>query len=220
MSRSRQWTFGAVAIIVVIAVAGWFLLVQSQRKQAADLNQQTQQQLQTNQGLQVQIAALKAQSKKLPQMQAQLAEMHTKIPVASDEPQFIRQLSDAAKSAGVTLATVAVADPVSETPTTNASGGVVLPPGQLAIVGLTLEVHGNYFEIEEFMNNLEKMPRAVLVSGLSITAATDTGTSGLVANVTARVFFAPQDLPVTTAIPGLETTPVPATSAPTSSTAQ
>jgi Tfp pilus assembly protein PilO len=215
MTRSRQWTLGAIAIIVVIAMAGWFLLVQGERKKAADLQLQTAQQVKTNQGQQTQIALLKAQSKKLPQMQAQLAEIQTKIPVGSEMPALIRQLSDAAQAAGVDLVDFAPQDPLSATPASNAAGGVSLPPGQLAIVNLQLGFSGNFFEIEEFMNNLEKMPRAFLVSGLHV--ASNEGTPVLTGTLTARVFFAPNDYPATPAIPGTTTvvTPAPAASAST-----
>lgn len=215
MTRSRQWTLGAVAIVVVIALAGWFLLVQAERKHAASLNLQTAQQLKTNQGLEAQIAMLKAQSKKLPQMEASLAKVRTSIPVGSEMPQLIRQLTDAADASGVTLRSLMPADPVSVTPTSSETGGVVLPPGQLAIVNLKLEFDGNFFETEEFMSRLEKMPRAFLTSSLQLASGSET--NQLHGVVQARVFFAPQELPVTPEIPGV--TPAPVTSPAASSTA-
>jgi len=213
MTRSRQWTLGAVAIIVVIALAGWFVLVQNERKHAASLELQTAQQLKTNEGLQAQIAILKAQSKKLPQMEATLATIQTKIPVASEMPALIRQMSTAANSSGVTLRSFTPADPISVTPQTSATGGVVLPPGQLVIVDLKAEFDGNFFEAEEFMSALEKMPRAFLVNSLQLD--TIDGTNQLHGVIQARVFFAPQALPTTAEIPGVSTVPAPA---PTAST--
>ena len=58
MTRTRQWTLGAVAVIVVIALAGWFLLVQRERAHAADVKALTDAQVATNAGLTTQMPQL------------------------------------------------------------------------------------------------------------------------------------------------------------------
>ena len=73
---------------------------------------------------------------------------------------------------------------------------------------LTLKITGNYFEIEQFLNELEGVNRAFLVTGYTLTAGEDSasGTGGapatsaspagadgdLTLDLTGRVFLSPE----------------------------
>jgi Tfp pilus assembly protein PilO len=72
-------------------------------------------------------------------------------------------------------------DSSSSTSTTDTSGAATTPVtptapaatyGQLAQVPLTVVVNGSYFEIEEFVSNLEALKRPFLTSALSISPGT------------------------------------------------
>ena len=97
----------------------------------------------------------------------------------------------------------APAAPAVGTPAVAATGGVA---GQLASIPVTLNVVGDYFEIEQFLANLENLPRALRVITLAMTpglAPSAAGTSGsdapttsvddgrsLTATITGTVFLA------------------------------
>ena len=114
MTKTRQWTvFTAIAVVVVL-LAGWFLLVKPQSTKASNLRTQATTQQQSNALLQTQIAALQAEQRQLPQQQQALQKFATQVPSDAAEPAIIRQLSAAANGSGVDL--------VSMTPGAASSG--------------------------------------------------------------------------------------------------
>lgn len=183
MTQTTRWSAGTAVVVALLLAAGWFLLISPQRSDAAKLEAQTATTQTANAALQVQIQTLKAQQKQLPKMQAQLAEVRSQLPPTPALPSLIRSLSDAAKAAGVHMDSLAPANPV-------------INGGQLSGQDVTIKVSGGYFEIQRFVNNLERMNRVILVSGLGIeedteTAADGSSTSTLVGTVAGRVFLVP-----------------------------
>jgi Tfp pilus assembly protein PilO len=76
--------------------------------------------------------------------------------------------------------------------------------GQLAGISLTLSVAGGYFQVEQFVANLENLPRALRISSLSIVpgvnpvnkASTNVEDGkSLVSTVTGQVFMAANRAP-------------------------
>ena len=186
MTQTTRWSAGTAVAVLLILVAGWFLLISPQRTEAQDLEAQAAGTEADNLRLESEIATLKAQQKQLPKWQAQLAELQTQIPSSPAMPSLIRSLSDIAKSSGVSLDSMSPAAPV-------------LTPGSLSAQELQLTVSGGYFEIQRFVNNLERLERVFLVTGLGLAEAadeTDTTTSSsdsaeLTGTVSGRVFLVP-----------------------------
>ncbi|MDX6285425.1 MAG: hypothetical protein QOG53_910 [Frankiales bacterium] len=221
MDKTKQLgLLTAVAILAVLA-GGWFLLVSPQRADAKQTRADTAEQEQQNQSLQSTIASLQAQHKNLPQVQAQLAKLATQLPSNPGLPALIRQLSSAADNAGVDLisitpspptviasaaATTPVA-PAGSTAGTPAARSVAAPNNQLASVPLVIQVNGGYFQVEQFVSNLEALKRSFLTTqvdmapgkapvatstsaGAAPAAATGTAYDGrLTANINGLVFM-------------------------------
>lgn len=182
----------AVAVLAVLA-AGWFVLVSPKRSQAADLRAQAVAQSQANDTLRAQVAALTLQARQLPQQRQRLALLAQKIPDSTAMPALILRLREAADRAGVTLVSIQPAPPTAVTlsatgalaPTTGAATGAVPAPTgaaggrarQLLTIPVTIQVTGGFFQLEQFMTNLEDLPRSFLVGQLSIAAASSTGTT-------------------------------------------
>lgn len=217
MTDTRKWTLGAVLVAVMILVAGWFLLISPKRGEVADLQVQTQTQTRTNSTLETELAVLKEQNKDLPEKQAELAALRTKIPETPELPTYIREMQDIGRQSGVTFASLTPATPVGLGGTTSSTGALV--PDELAAINVDMVVAGSYFEIIKFMNDLETSSRYTLVSGYTIgEEGAEAGASAqespeLTATVNARIYLVPSTPEVadTTA-----TTPAPA---PTTSTA-
>jgi Tfp pilus assembly protein PilO len=198
IGATTKWYAGAAAASVAVLGAGWFLLVSPQQTTAADITAQTQNVVQQNLAAEQQIAALKAEFKDLPQLQSQVAAIRTKIPQTPNEPALIRALSTAASKAGLTLESMqfqapqAIVGGGAAAPTT---GGVnaFATPGQVSQLGVTMQVNGSFADTRLFLNSLESMQRAMLITGVDITRggqSTTVGQDGLSTTLTARVFMA------------------------------
>ncbi|GAC1610051.1 MAG: hypothetical protein NVS3B26_14720 [Mycobacteriales bacterium] len=224
MDKLKQYVVFAVLGCLVVLAAGWFLLVSPKRSDAAALRAQAVSQVSANTQLENQLRILKAQAKDLPKQQAKLASVAAKIPDNPALPSMIRALTTAAMSAGVELVTVTPGQPTA--PAAGAatlvrpgsSVGAVAPvasgsAGQLAQIPLTLNVAGGYFQVEQFVSNLENLPRSMRVTTLTLApgsnpvkpataGAVDDGKT-LTTTVTGMVFMAANRPPATAVtVPG------------------
>lgn len=187
MDKLQQWVALTLVGALAVLAAGWFLLVSPKRADAATLRAQAQEQASKNAALETQLVTLKAQAKDLPKQQAKLAAVSAKIPDVRAMPALIRALTKAAADADVELvsltpgptaagAGVGLATPVAPVvPAAGApaagpavGGGAASAAGQLASVPLTLNVVGGYFQVEQFMSDVENLPRALRVSNLAL----------------------------------------------------
>ena len=188
MDKLKQWVALAVVACLGILAAGWFLLVSPKKAEAADLQAQTASQDAANAQLRTQLEVLKAQAKDLPKKQADLARVAAKIPGDPALPSLIRALTAAGTSAGVQLVSVTPGTPAAFAAPAAVAGAVpppadpaapadaaapataavpaAGPAGTLAQIPLTLNVVGGYFEVAQFMANLENLPRALRVTNL------------------------------------------------------
>ena len=219
MTDTRKWSAFAAVLIVAIFVAGWFLLISPKRGEASGLRAQTATQEDANSRLQQQLQVLQAQQKDLPKQQAMLAAMKVQIPDNPALPSLIRDLTAAGRKVGLSVDSMApaqpvalVADPGAVAPASTTSGvgaagtqtpasaGAASNSSTLYQVPLVLNVTGSYFELEQFLNRLEGLKRSLLVSGLSVSPATseDGATGDLTAVLTGRVFLAQDAAPATT----------------------
>jgi len=229
VDKMRQWTVFTVLAVIVVLVAGWMLMIKPQRSHAADLRTQATGVQSSNDQLRNQISSLKAQAKDLPKQQARLAVIEQKIPDNPALPSLIRSLSDAADGAGVDLTSLAPAPPAVLAPAAAATvtAGRPAAPAAPALeqVPVTVSVTGTYFNIEQFVSNLEGLQRAIIVDGWSLAPGSNGSGAGastvaaatdqLTAQIQARVFMAPGSA---TAVPTTAVHPAP-TTAPTTSKA-
>jgi Tfp pilus assembly protein PilO len=224
MDKLKQWVALTVAGCLALMAAGWFLLVSPKRGEAADLRAQTAAQEAVNAQLRTQLQVLQAQAKDLPKKQADLARVAAKIPDNPALPGLIRALTAASESAGVQLVSVtpgaptavevapaaapvapdaapadAAAAPAPAAPATGAAGS-------LALISLSMDVVGGYFEVEQFLANVENLPRALRVTNLTLapgaspTKKSEGSTSDgrtLTSTITGSVFMAANRPPAT-----------------------
>lgn len=197
MSETRKWTVLTALGAIVVLVAGWFLLVAPQRNRVSDLKSQNTAAEGSNAALRSKLVQLKAQAADLPEVDARISELDLRIPKTPAEPALIRSLSVAAKSAGVTLVSIApqpmvpyvapvsttavvaapVASPAPEPTGTTAATTVAaaLPAPTLQVIPMSLTVSGDYTGAKLFVAQLEKLKRSFLVTGFDLTTADDAG---------------------------------------------
>lgn len=217
MTVTRKWSLMAGLLVVAIFLASWFLLISPRRSEAASLRSQATEQDAANARLQQKIAQLQSQAQDLPKEQARLAAIKVQIPENPALPALIRDLSGAAKKSGLSLDSLAPAKPVaivsavapaatpatttgtksSSTTETATPVAPQAPPATLFQIPVTVGATGSYFEIEQFINKVEDLKRAFLVTGLTVGPAKSSGTSAaattdeLTVTITGRVFLSP-----------------------------
>jgi type IV pilus assembly protein PilO len=208
MEKMRQWSVLTAVGVLVVLVAGWFLLVSPQRSHAADLRTQAASEQSNNDTLRARLAQLEQQKKGLPEQQKLLDEIAAKIPDNPALPTLIRQLSGTAQGAGVDLDTMAPGEPapVAVSPLGTTATSTTTPPlaigtSSLVQIPVTVTVKGNYFELYSFFRGVEKLDRAFLVSEFTVAplATAATGAPGapalpsdtLTAELKAVVFESP-----------------------------
>jgi Tfp pilus assembly protein PilO len=241
MNKTRQWSvFTAVAVVVVL-LAGWFLLVKPQSSKTSNLKSEAATQQSSNDVLVSQIAALQAEERQLPQQQSALQKFATQVPDNAAEPTMIRQLQAAAAGAGVDLISITpgAATVVTTSGQVPGSSSLTAPTtsgAQLVELPLSLGITGTYPNVESFFQSLEKLPRSLLVSSWSLcpdgsgagaaggstvscaVPATPSNktlpTNAVGGTLTAMVFYAPPS--GTTVAPATGTTTTPVTTPTTS----
>lgn len=221
MTRTRKWTLGTALAIVLLLLAGWFLLISPKRSEAAELTAQAEAQEQANVVLRGKIDVLKSQAADLPAQEAELAAMRQQLPADPALPGLVRSLSSIAAKSGVVLVAiepqtpVAVEDPTAApaaaataegqaaAPAADAAAPAAAPAADLGLkmIPMTLQVTGSYFDIEQFFNKIEDLTRSMLVSGFTIQNddTAESATSDLKGEIEARVFYAPVPAPAAAA---------------------
>jgi Tfp pilus assembly protein PilO len=189
MDKLKQWVALTLVAVVAIVAAGWFLLISPKRSEAAAVRTDAASVVAANQGLELQLATLKAQAKQLPAQQAKLAAVQAKIPDNPALPALIRALAQAADKAGVELVSLApgtpalVVAPVAGTPVAAPAAGTAVTPvtaaplgtaaGTLSSISVTVSVVGGYFQVEQFLDMIEGLTRAMKVTTFSLVPGTN-----------------------------------------------
>jgi Tfp pilus assembly protein PilO len=212
MSNTRPWILGAAALSVLLAVAGWFLLISPERSKAADLHTQRVAEEQKNDQLRLQIAQLKAAYKTLPAKQAELAVIKRQLPNNPGLPTLVRSLSSIAADSGAGLTSVAPGAPVSATGAATTTSAATAGPAGLLSIPVSIVIDGTYAQNELFLQKLQNtVTRAFLVQKLSISVLDQASLSNdsafkpsgnlLRMSISGEIFVL-QDVPVATAAAG------------------
>jgi Tfp pilus assembly protein PilO len=219
-SASGTALIGTVALLL-IAVLGWLLLIGPVTGKISETHDSTDAAVDSNQVLTSQVAALKRQADELPAMRRVAGELEQVFPATADQPGFFAAINAAASGAGIPLDKVTTLSPTAPAlldstgapatstaatapaaETADTSGATAAPPAvDLAEQTVAVTVEGSYREIRDLLANLESMPRAFVVSSLSVTGGSDSSApagdpsasspSGLTVSITGSTFVAP-----------------------------
>lgn len=200
--RAARWYLGAGLSALLVLAAGWFLLVAPQRSNAEEIQASVEAQEATNRQTEAQIATLKAQFKDLPDIQKQTSAIRAKLPPVPGMPSLLRQMSTLAKTSGVTLVSVTPTQPAPlQVPGQTAAQASLDAPGGVNQIPVSVAVTGRFANVRLFLSGVEKMQRAMLVTGLTITRDSESGAAApgnqLKVDITSRVFIANKGIPVT-----------------------
>jgi Tfp pilus assembly protein PilO len=115
--------------------------------------------------LEAQKAALEIAKSEAPQARQTIASVNNKIPETADEPGIINLLNNAAIAAGIDVVNLS-----PSTPAFDAASG-------LSAISVSVGVTGTYFEIANYLYEIETLPRAAKTTALSLSPS-QTGTAG------------------------------------------
>jgi Tfp pilus assembly protein PilO len=175
MDKMKQWVALTVVGVLAVVAAGWFLLVSPKRSEASAINEEAAVKLAANAQLKSQLRVLKALAKNQPEQEARLARVAAKIPDNPALPSVIRALTSAADDTSVELVSIAPTTPApyagagaGAAAATAASGTDAAVAVPLQQIQLTINVVGGYFQVEQFLDRLEGLSRAMKVTAFTL----------------------------------------------------
>lgn len=190
-------TLGATKILgvlglVVTAGLGWLIVVGPATAALSDVRLAITTTRDQNDVLEAQLVALTRQAEQLDETRATAAELFAKFPPTADQPGVFREVTAAAANAGIgpqditsltpTPPMIGAADPTTGVPLEGDGSN-------LARQTVTVVVEGSYDETQRLLENLEQMPRAFLITSVSLTGGSEDG--GFATTVAGDMFVMP-----------------------------
>lgn len=181
-----------VASLVVVLLAGWFLLIGPTVGRVGEVDQRMTDAEDRNFTMSTQLTQLRAQAEDLPRTRAEADRLAEVFPPTADQPGFFAQVSEAAADAGigpdditdVSLGTPIVPNPEGEEappPGTNPADSLPATPAdptEIALQLVTVTASGDYRDLTAMLDNLESMRRTLYVTGVELTEGTGTEEAG------------------------------------------
>ena len=177
---SKGWLAATAVVAVLLTTAVWFLVISPSRAEAAATREQTVAAEAANAQLVVRLEQLEQQFIELPAKEAELAAVQAAVPADGAVPELIRTINAYAADTDVTLMslapgtpTVPAIDPATVAPVAPAPDGssAPTPAGPLMVtIPLVTTVVGDYFEVKDFLEEMQTGTRVHLVTGLTLTA--------------------------------------------------
>lgn len=197
----RTTLIGAAAALAVLVL--WFLLLWSpQRSKINDARDRARRAELQQANLRLTLSRLQDLGRREPVVRSQLERLRVAIPDQPNLGQFIIDANEAATQAGIDFLSISPA-----LPTQSQTGG---PPQ----IGVAMNVKGGYFQVLDYLNRLDDLPRLVVIDSLAVTPE-DNG-AVLLVTIQGRMFVT--TVPVaagaagattTTTVPGSPTTTTP-----------
>jgi Tfp pilus assembly protein PilO len=176
----------------VALVAAWFLLLWSPQSSRLDgVRAREEEAVEINTALELRIARLRDLRARRPEFEADLAALKAAVPASPELDAFLLDVDEAADQAGVDITSISPSKPASAataeatpsttsttaatTGTTGTTGGAATgaPPSAITIA---LDAAGGYFQVLDFINRLDDLPRVVVVDSLSLASGSGGGT--------------------------------------------
>ncbi len=126
--------------------------------------------------LELTLAQLNADATDAPKDRKKLAVLRAQVPPTADLPGLIRLLNRAADQSNVDFVTITPASPAA-----SATGTVSVIPVQITVIG-------GFFSIDQYLFQLESLPRISTVTSLTVTHGPDSASSDLQAVIGTNFF--------------------------------
>ena len=162
---NRRAPIIAAAAFALVGILAVVLLVLPKMGQVSEANDQLQVAEDDEIALEAQLRALQQAQADAPQTEAAIAAIDAQVPPTADLPSLFRLLQGAADRSAVDFFSFTPGSPVAD------------PTQGFSTIASQVTVSGGYFAIDEFLFQLETLPRAAKVTTIAVTPG-QTGTSG------------------------------------------
>lgn len=181
---------GVLGILALTAI-GWFFVLGPRLAEADEIAAQADQVETSNLQLRNKVNQARDQVKLAPQAAAEAQKLFATMPQAAELPDVLRQIMDSAQQAGISpadITAISTSVPVA-TGTAAAESGV-----SMATMDIGITAAGSTPDLLEFVDNLQGLDRALLITGTQLSSAADaSGKDGL--QVQGRMFVLQSQLP-------------------------
>ncbi len=175
----KYWIIIAVVLAVVVLALGVFLFVMPEKNKLSKYDEDINAAKDAKVKAEARKAQLDSYEKDPEQFQRQIAAIKEKIPEKVDLADLVQELDYAAEKAGLDFFSF-----IPEPP--------FLTTDNFYVVTMETQFYGRYFNLVEFFNHVERLPRSIKAVNLQVTEGDDM-LPYLQINVTFRAFFTTPD---------------------------
>jgi Tfp pilus assembly protein PilO len=140
-ARGREIYIIAAVVAVILIVAWYFLLLSPRVSEKSDLQSQIDSQQTALTTAQQEVVRLESYKKTAPQSRAEIVRLGKMLPQTEGIPSLIIELTRTADASGVDLTSIA--------------RGATAPGTPYGVQGVTIQVIGRFFDVEDFIYRLE-----------------------------------------------------------------
>jgi len=184
MNRRVLIPVGVGVVVVVL----WFVALWSPQSSAlSDARKRKDTATQQGATLRDQLARLQQAVRDQPLKQSQLETLRVAIPDQPNLAEFILDANDAANKSGIDFLSISPTPPSGQSQRSTATTTPGAAAGAAPIpITMSITISGGYFQVLDFINRLNRLPRIVVVDSLNISTSGDAST--LQVSISARMF--------------------------------
>jgi Tfp pilus assembly protein PilO len=187
--KDRFWIAGGCLVALVLALAGYFLLIGPQRSTTGERDTQAADARAEIPVLKKKLADLRKDNEKLDQYKTQLDKDRAALPENAGVPEYLRLMQTLGAQTGVSVDNVTLGAPSR-----------VTSPAGVYSVPVTLLITGTAVEVDVFLAGLQQVqPRAVLVTNVDVAPVdsdVDLSIGEVTATLTTQFFVTGEAAPV------------------------
>lgn len=194
LGRVRLTAVAATVGVLAIAALAWFLVLSPRLAEASRLQEQATQLQTANLSLLNQQNQVREQVAAAPEAAAQAQRLFATMPQEADLPQVIEQISRAAADAGIEGPALQTVNTTLPAPVPGAVAGDTAGV-DLASLILQVTATGTRRQALDFIDNLQALDRALLVTSTSLNAGAQEGGPDQIVQVEGTLFVLRSQLP-------------------------
>lgn len=207
-NSDRVWLGGGALLALMVLLVAWFAVISPELTATGDITDQTVAAQTQNTVAQTKLTKLRSDFANMPTLTATLRQAREALPSGSGLPDFTRQLTTEAATAGVTMKSLTTSTPVlatspnaaataaAQAAATPAAGGASSAAGVLLAIPVTVVVEGSLEGHRALLRAVQvDGPRRALLTSVVVAPATGAATASVTAATTMtmqlQVFVAP-----------------------------
>lgn len=174
-ASNRIWNIVGALVIVAALVGGWFLGVSPQLDALNRANSDREQLVERNNLAELEIAALKAEFERLPELQAELAEVRKSIPPVSNLETFSAEIRQKEIASGATVLAISFGTAEPFVPLGDFAS--LVPPSvdlaKFVVVPFTVSAGGSRDALTALVEGIQNTPRLAVANSVVVAGEGD-----------------------------------------------